>query len=107
MPVEYIIAIILIPLALLAMFSIIFVNKKLKFKSINIDWLLSLLGEDNITKVEKTNKRISITFKDLKLVDLESLKEKTKGIFVKGNSIVVTFLSDQDEIYESLKKITK
>lgn len=105
MPIEIILSLTLIPIILIGVFFIIFFSKKRNANTINIDWLLTLLGEDNITNVEKTNKRISITFKDLKIVDLESLKEKTKGIFIKGSSIVVTFLADQDQIYESLKKL--
>lgn len=105
MPYEVIIPLLIIPSTIILIFTGIFLNKKAKKKSVDISWLLKILGEGNIIKVEKTNKRISITFNDLKLVDLESLKTKTKGIFIKGNSVVLTFISDHDEIYESLKKI--
>lgn len=105
MPLEIILAIIIIPIIILGTLSVIFINKKVKVKSINIDWLLTIFGDNNLQKVERTNKRISITFKDLKKVDLESLKKATKGIFIKGETVVVTFLNDQEEIYESLQRL--
>lgn len=104
-PYFYIIIIFAVLLALILPY-VFLINRK-KEETVNIDWLLSLLGENNIIKVEKVNKRIRITFKNLKLVDLEALKEKTKGIFIKGQEVVITFLNNEEEIYESLKKEVK
>ncbi len=103
MPIELLLALIIVPIILIIIVMVIFI-KKTKKPTINIDWLLTILGKNNITEVTKTNNRIAITFTNLKVVDLESLKTQTKGVFVKGNKIVVTFLNNQDEIYESLKK---
>lgn len=89
---------------LIVVVLIILLRKPKKTVKIDVSWVLNLLGKDNITKVEQTQSRVRITVKDLKLVDLESLKKQTKGIFVKENTLVITFLNNTEEIVEGLKK---
>lgn len=89
---------------LIVVVLIILLRKPKKTVKIDVSWVLNLLGKDNITKVEQTQSRVRITVKDLKLVDLESLKKQTKGIFVKENTLVITFLNNTEGIVEGLKK---
>lgn len=89
---------------LIVVISIILFKKPKKKEKIDVSWVLNLIKKDNITKVEQTQSRVRITVKDLKLVDLESLKKQTKGIFVKENTLVITFLNNTEEIVEGLRK---
>ena len=82
----------------------IILRKPKKELKVDVSWVLDLIGKDNITKVEQTQSRVRITVKDLNIVDLESLKKQTKGIFVKENTLVITFLNNTEEIVKGLKK---
>lgn len=82
---------------------IVGIRSKKKDK-IDVDWILDLIGTSNITALEQVKSRVRITVKDLDLVNLESLKSQTKGIFIKENTLVVTFISDTEAIVESLRR---
>lgn len=78
-------------------------NKPTK-KVFNVDWIMACLKENNIISIEQVQARVRIDVRDMSLVDLESLKENTNGVFIKGNQIVVTFKSHTEEIIESLRQ---
>ncbi|HHT39375.1 MAG: hypothetical protein RBS76_03025 [Acholeplasmatales bacterium] len=109
MPKETIIIIaITILLVTILLFGLLFLMTRKKQKpTIDIEWLINALGKDNITNVGLTNKRIRITVLKLENVNLELLKQETRGIFVRGNEIVMTFLDNTEEIYQSLKTLIK
>ena len=108
MPKETIIIIaITILLVTILLFGLLFLMTRKKQKpTIDIEWLINALGKDNITNVGLTNKRIRITVLKLENVNLELLKQETRGIFVR-NEIVMTFLDNTEEIYQSLKTLIK
>lgn len=83
------------------------INKKEKSPKIDVKWILALLGENNIKAIEQVQSRVRITVNNLELVNLEGLKEQTKGVFLKGNLVVVTFKNNTEEIVESLKGAIK
>src|SRR5690554_8188284 len=89
MPKETIIIItITILLVTILLFGLLFLMTRKKQKpTIDIEWLINALGKDNITNVGLTNKRIRITVLKLENVNLELLKQETRGIFVRGNEI--------------------
>lgn len=89
---------------LIVVVLVILLKKPKKTVKIDVFWVLDLIGKDNITKVEQVQSRVRIAVKDLSLVNLESLKKQTKGIFVKENTLVITFLNNTEEIVEGLKK---
>ncbi|NMA05352.1 MAG: PTS transporter subunit EIIB [Acholeplasmataceae bacterium] len=97
---------ILIGVLIILIFIVLYIilRKPKKELKVDVSWVLDLIGKDNITKVEQTQSRVRITVKDLNIVDLESLKKQTKGIFVKENTLVITFLNNTEEIVKGLKK---
>lgn len=97
---------ILIGVLIILIFVVLYIvlRKPKKEPKVDVSWVLDLIGKDNITKVEQTQSRVRITVKDLNIVDLESLKKQTKGIFVKENTLVITFLNNTEEIVKGLKK---
>lgn len=62
-----------------------------------------LFGINNIISVEQTQKRIRVEVIDLSLVDLESLKPLTNGIFTVGNRVVATFKGNTEQIVKILE----
>ena len=97
---------ILIGVLIILIFIVLYIilRKPKKELKVDVSWVLDLIGKDNITKVEQTQSRVRITVKDLNIVDLESLKKQTKGIFVKEDTLVITFLNNTEEIVKGLKK---
>lgn len=92
---------------------ILFIRSKQKAKTqktspkVNVDWILELIGKDNITAIEQVQKRVRITVSDLSKVNLDGLKEQTNGVFLKGSMMVVTFKNNTEQIVESLKGVMK
>ena len=92
---------------------LLFIRPKRKIKKqdispkVNVDWILELIGKDNIIAIEQVQKRVRITVSDLNKVNLEGLKEQTNGVFLKGSMMVVTFKNNTEEIVESLRDVIK
>lgn len=77
--------------------------RKPKPKTVDVTWVLNLIGKQNITKVEHVQSRVRISVKSLDIVDLDTLKQQTKGIFIKENTLVITFLNNTEEIVKGLR----
>ncbi len=92
---------------------ILFIRSKQKNRKqeispkVNVNWILELIGKDNIIAIEQIQKRVRITVFDLNKVNLEGLKEQTNGVFLKGSMMVVTFKNNTEEIVESLRDVIK
>ncbi|MFA5720615.1 MAG: hypothetical protein WC939_06130 [Acholeplasmataceae bacterium] len=92
-------------LLIIVILVMVLLLRKPKKKTIDVSWVLNLIGKQNITIVEQVQSRVRITVKSLDIVDLESLKQQTKGIFIKENTLVITFLNNTEEIVKGLRDV--
>lgn len=90
-------------LVVIIVIVVVLLIKKPKAKTIDVSWVLNLIGHNNITNVEHVQSRVRITVKELDVVKLDDLKQQTKGIFIKENTLVITFLNNTQEIVKGLR----
>ncbi|MFV8400943.1 PTS glucose transporter subunit IIB [Mycoplasma sp. 005V] len=82
----------------------IYQNDKLPFK---FDEFLALLGNDNITDVQTRLNRISISVKDIKLVQLQQLNKLKgiSGIVARSNGVSLVLGEYTTVVYNNLSKL--
>ncbi len=102
---------------LLIISFIIFMVKKTKlmkkFKTNNVSSnqdekpeILKCFGDDNIIEIKNEMSRITVTVKNIELVDGAKLQEQgAKGVLFVGNQVKCSF-ENAKEIYESMSKYT-
>lgn len=77
-------------------------------RAIEPEFILSLknaFGLNNIKQISLEHERVKFTVEQVKLVDFELLKAlSSKGVFVKGKDITMTFVYDPKSIQKALEK---
>lgn len=91
-------------LTLLILFLVLGKGKKHKVQPVNINHIVEAFGANNIAHVEQTQKRVRVFVENVDLVNMEVLKNVTKGVFITGNKLVVTFKEDTESIVEALRR---
>lgn len=82
----------------------LFRGKKEPTILIDISEILKAIGANNILSIEQVQKRVRIQVKDTQIVDLETLKEVSNGIFVTGDRLVLTFKDNTEDIVKALRR---
>ena len=83
-----------------------YLKKPASSSEVSIDYA-SCFGTDNIVDVENEMSRITITVKDIELVDANKLKELgANGVLLVGNKVKCSF-DDANSVFDALKKEVK
>ncbi|MGZ9755482.1 PTS glucose transporter subunit IIB [Mycoplasma sp. 246B] len=84
----------------------IYQENNLPFK---IQTLINALKQENIIKITNTHYRVNITLKDTKIIDIQSIKalKGVRGLFLKSNSISITFEQYTAAVADALAKYIK
>lgn len=88
---------------ILIVVSILLIMRSKK-RTIDVSWVIELIGENNISNVTQVQSRVRIKVKSLEMVNLEALKLQTKGIFIKEDTLIITFLNNTEEIVKGLRQ---